>query len=114
MKKITFTMAIIMFSSLVHAELSADCKNRMNRAVQDRADTIKAIQEADLSQEDAHFLLNGWEDVAELDALTCAGIKMIELERSFLGRIGLISQSYAKKVSEETRAEALEFYNSQK
>lgn len=114
MKKITFTMAIIMFSSLVHAELSADCKNGINAIVQNRAHTVKRIQEGVFSQDGADFLLYGWDSVAKMAALTCRGLKMIKLQRSLAGRLGLISQSYAEKVAQEIEAEALEFYNSQK
>lgn len=110
MKKLTLAILTATFALSAHAALSPQCKGELDNVVAKRQLTIEVIQSGDITSETSEFLLKGWDNVAEVTALTCAGIKKIELERSVAGRLGLVSQLKGNKIAEATFEEAMKYY----
>lgn len=113
MKKI-FVATVLLFATTSHAELTNSCRQDIVKASEHHKSVQKGIAEGSITSETADFLLKGSDDVAQLVALTCGGLKKLELERSFIAQIGALSQERVSKIAEETRLEALALYNSLK
>lgn len=110
MKKLTLAILTATFVVSAHASLSTQCKGDLEDVVAKRQLTVERIQSGDFTSVDSEFLLRGWDDVAEMTALTCAGIKKIELEKSFKARIGLLSQVEAEDMANQINQDAMKYY----
>lgn len=111
MKKLMTIALASLLSLSAHASLSKQCINSMDDVVVGRQQTVDMAQSGKITEGEAGILFNSWDLVAQSSALTCAGLKMIELERSVAGKLGLITRAKAERIAEETFEEAMNYYN---
>lgn len=92
-----------------NSPLSNECIEDLNDVIKSK----KAMRKPQTDEESVEYdiLLAGWDSVAKSVSLTCSGVKLIELEKSFKARIGLLSRDKAEAIAEQVYQEAMNYYN---
>lgn len=91
-------------------KLSKECINDLNKIIKNKKNTLKRIQSGEITSETSEFLLKGWDNVAEVTAITCAGLKKLELEKSFKARTGFLSQDEVEEIINQVNEDAIKYY----
>lgn len=110
MKKFITISAFALVSLTANATLSNNCKYELDKVVALNVQTEQEIDAGEMGPRTANSLFRSYDDSAETIALACAGKKLLELERSLTGKLGLISKEKADQVSDMTYQEAWDYY----
>lgn len=92
--------------------LSEDCKEGMRKIVKDIKKMEEFLEEKKVTETDYDFLVAKGENVARATALTCQGMKLIELQNSLKAKLHLLSEEKAEKIGQQVYQEAMAYYRS--
>jgi len=110
MKKGLVCIVALVMSFAAHARLTPDCRESLDEAIELRKDIYVLIDEGKVSEGEGSILLAMNDNLAEVKALTCSGLKRLQLERSLSGRLGLISEERATQKAQRVFDEAISYF----
>lgn len=92
--------------------ISEDCKADMREIVKDIKRMEEFLAEKKVTGMDYDFLVDKSESSARITALTCQGIKLIELQKSLKVKLRLLSEEKAEMIGQQVYQEAMAYYRS--
>jgi len=110
MNKFMMISALALLSLTANAGLSNSCKQDLDKVLASKIEIEKGIKSGEITEATTAFVLDINNSAAKITALTCAGLEVIKLEKSFKGRLGLISQEKAAQLSQQVYDEAMAYY----
>lgn len=112
--KIFLALTLFLISAASFAKIPQGCKPNLDDLVQSHKDfekrAPKLLASGELDKEDVELLRQDERLVADSVADLCAGLRLIELERSVQNRLGLLSRVKAEREAKRTYSEAMDYY----
>lgn len=112
MKKSALVAMVMFVGSFAHAQLDANCERFVRQAANQQAMINAAIAEGSLTAAEAEFFAGSSKEMAQNAVRTCVGIEEVRIEKTFRGKMGLISQAEIEKRLVAVVEEATDLYNS--
>jgi|GEM_PF-5365570 len=115
MRGFLLVLVAVLFSSDLFAKIPNGCQPNLDEIVSDRQEFESRVETSlsngELTSEEITHYRTSHESLARVVALLCSGLRRIELERSFFGKLGLVSRKKAERESQDSYDAALEYYN---
>lgn len=92
--------------------LSQWCCNSIEKIVASRIDVINLYKQGILTESQYISHQRMQDSSAQISALTCAGLKVIDMQNSLRGILGLTSQARADRKAKKIEQDALDYYSS--
>lgn len=112
MKKALLVSVVLFATSFAHAQLSSQCEYLIRDASKQGHLVNAAIADGSLSANEIEFFQINTKNMAQSAVNTCVGLEEIRIQRSFRGRVGLISESEIESRIAAVAQEATDLYNS--
>jgi hypothetical protein len=113
MKKVMMVLVLTAIGSSAFAKIPLSCMPDVNETIAKindfNARAPGLVASGELTEEGVAILSHMQGTLVESTAIFCAGMKVIQLDQSFGGKLGLVSQEYADQESNKTEGETLQY-----
>ena len=113
MKKALLVSVVLFTSSFAHAQLSSQCVNLIHSAAEASANVNALLKNPDsFTSEEVEFFKTQTKAMVQSTINTCVGLEEIRIQRSFRGKIGLISNAEIERRTTAVAEEAETLFES--
>lgn len=115
MKMTYLLLTSFLLSNVAFAKIPVGCRTNLSDIISHRLDfesKVSAyIESGELLTKDVDSVREGQKSVAEVVFLLCAGLRQIELQRSVLGRVRMVTYKWSEREAQKSYDEAKAFYD---